>query len=301
MHDAATADALLAVAERLADSEGVDAITIRRLAEEMGTTTRAVYSTFGGKDALIAALGIRAFELLGDFVRRGAVTNDPADDLVQAGATAFRTFARRHTGLFRVAFAPVASPPQVRSEVREVNTDAWQALRDRVARVGLHEPTDALAVQFHTLCEGLAINELRGNLGGPRSAKAIWEQALGALVAGWTRGRLAPPSDDVVQRQVDAYNRRDLEAFMACYAATAVIEWADGGKRFVGHDAIRGRYAEVFERAPDLHAEIVGRLRAGEWTADEERVRMAGELVHVLVGYRVRNDLIDHVVMLRTD
>lgn len=106
---------------------------------------------------------------------------------------------------------------------------------------------------------------------------------------------------DVVQRQVDAYNRHDLDAFLACYAPTAVIEWADGTRRFAGHQEIRARYAELFASAPDVHATVTGRLRAGEWTVDEEHVHLDDSRLHVLVGYRVRNELIDLVVMLRSD
>ncbi len=29
---------------------------------------------------------------------------------------------------------------------------------------------------------------------------------------------------DVVQRQVDAYNRRDIDGFVACYSDNAVVE-----------------------------------------------------------------------------
>ncbi|MFN2562437.1 MAG: TetR/AcrR family transcriptional regulator [Jatrophihabitans sp.] len=186
VHGAATADALLVVAERLVETEGVNAVTVRRVAEEAGTTTRAIYSTFGTKDALLAALGIRAFELLGAFVRRVALTDDPAADLVRVGAIAFRDFARRHTGLFRIGFDPVATPPQIWSEVAQVNAQAWQALLARIERLGLGRPIEPLALQFHALCEGLAVNELRGTLGSPRAAKALWRQALTALVSGWT-------------------------------------------------------------------------------------------------------------------
>ena len=191
VHDASTADALLAVAERLAETEGVGAITVRRLADEIGTTTRAIYSTFGTKDALIAALGIRAFALLEHSVRRGALTDDPVRDLVYAGATAFRNFARNHTGLYRIAFDPVATPPQIWSQVAPVNADAWDALVHRVARLGLDVPAEPLAMQFHAMCEGLAINELRGNLGPTRAAKSVWTQALTALVSGWTKVEVA--------------------------------------------------------------------------------------------------------------
>jgi uncharacterized protein (TIGR02246 family) len=108
-------------------------------------------------------------------------------------------------------------------------------------------------------------------------------------------------SDDIVQRQVDAYNRHDLEGFLACYAPDAVIQWADGSRRLVGTQEIRARYAPLFASVPAVHAHIAGRLRAGEWTVDEEEVRQGDIRLHVLVGYRVRDGLIDLVVMLRSD
>lgn len=77
--------------------------------------------------------------------------------------------------------------------------------------------------------------------------------------------------------------------------------WADGSRRLAGHQEIRARHAELFASAPDVHANISGRLRAGEWTVDEEHIQQGDSQLHVLVGYRVRDDLIDLVVMLRTD
>jgi hypothetical protein len=35
-------------------------------------------------------------------------------------------------------------------------------------------------------------------------------------------------ASDPVERQVDAYNRKDLDAFLACYAADTVVEDAAG-------------------------------------------------------------------------
>ena len=46
-HDAGTAAALLDAAERIVESEGLAALSVRRVADEVGTTTRAVYSLFG--------------------------------------------------------------------------------------------------------------------------------------------------------------------------------------------------------------------------------------------------------------
>lgn len=191
LHGDVTAAALLTSAERVAEAEGLDAVTVRRIADEVGVSTRAVYSTFGSKDELLAELGVRAFELLAAAVRRVRVTDDPAADCVRVGAVAFRTFAREHPGLFRVGFASLATPPGIWAAVAPSNRAAWSALTARVERLAgagqLGERTvESAATAFHCLCEGLAINELRGNLGPARTATLVWRDSLTALVAGWS-------------------------------------------------------------------------------------------------------------------
>lgn len=107
--------------------------------------------------------------------------------------------------------------------------------------------------------------------------------------------------EDPVERQLQAYNRRDLDEFLSCYAADACIRDGRGGTLLSGHAEMRARYGGVFERHPQLHASVEGRLRAGEWTVDEERVVLEGESLHLLVAYRVEAGLIRDVVMLRAD
>ena len=63
-HDQATATALLDMAERAVEADGLAALSVRAVAADTGTTTRAVYSLFGSKDGLVVALGVRAYELL---------------------------------------------------------------------------------------------------------------------------------------------------------------------------------------------------------------------------------------------
>jgi hypothetical protein len=106
---------------------------------------------------------------------------------------------------------------------------------------------------------------------------------------------------DAVERQVDAYNARDLDAFISCYADGVVIEDADGQPLSHGLDAMRERYGRLFADSPDLHAEIVTRIRVGSYVIDEERIsgRTDGE-VHAVAIYRLDGDgLIDRVRLLR--
>jgi len=104
-----------------------------------------------------------------------------------------------------------------------------------------------------------------------------------------------------VQRQLAAYNRRDLTAFLDCYAEDAVVRHADGRVLMAGREQLQARYGTLFARFADLHAEVPTRIELGEWTVDEEIVEWGDQQVHAVVGYQVRDDLIRNVVMIRSD
>jgi hypothetical protein len=83
---------------------------------------------------------------------------------------------------------------------------------------------------------------------------------------------LSLPVEDAVERQVRAYNAHDLDAFIDCYADGVVVEDADGGAVMKGREEMRQQYGKVFAAMPNLHAEIVQRIRVGSYVVDEERV-----------------------------
>jgi hypothetical protein len=103
---------------------------------------------------------------------------------------------------------------------------------------------------------------------------------------------------DIVTRQVDAYNAGDLEAFLACYAASVVIRSGEGAVLNDGIEAMRATYRDWFGSLPGLRVEVVSRLEQGAWVVDEEHVTAEGLDLRALVAYRVRDDLIDHVVIM---
>jgi hypothetical protein len=106
---------------------------------------------------------------------------------------------------------------------------------------------------------------------------------------------------DAVERQVEAYNAGDVEAFVVCYAQEVVFEDSEGGSRTSGHDDLRKSYGELFETSPNLHAEIASRIRVGQYVVDEERVTgFPGGDVHAVAIYRLDQEgLIDRVRFLR--
>jgi hypothetical protein len=105
---------------------------------------------------------------------------------------------------------------------------------------------------------------------------------------------------DAVERQVEAYNAGDVEAFVACYADDAVIEDADGQVEMSGRAEMRKAYGDLFERNPDLRGEIVSRIRVGAYVVDEERITgYSGGDLHAVAIYRLDDEgLIDRVRLL---
>lgn len=191
-HDQATAQALLAAAERTVTREGSDAMSLRELARDAGTTTRAVYSLFGSREGLLVALGARAFELLREGLDALPVTDDPREDLVAAGLM-FRRFAVEHPALFAIGVQRTLSQPSLWPEFQPTAKAALGVLQRRVAR--LHQTGELggrsvieATFEFHALCEGLAAVELRGTYPGA-DPERLWRDALRALVIGF---RAAP-------------------------------------------------------------------------------------------------------------
>ena len=104
-HDERTRAALRTAAERLIAQGGITAFSVRAVAEEVGTTTRAVYSLFGSKDGLLVdALAQSAFDFLADGIAALDATGDPVDDLVAVGVPVFRQLVLDRPALYRIAF-----------------------------------------------------------------------------------------------------------------------------------------------------------------------------------------------------
>jgi hypothetical protein len=112
---------------------------------------------------------------------------------------------------------------------------------------------------------------------------------------------LSLPVEDAVERQVRAYNAHDLDAFIDCYADGVVVEDADGGAVMKGREEMRQQYGKVFAAMPNLHAEIVQRIRVGSYVVDEERVsgRPDGRLRAVAIYRLDGQGLIDRVRFMR--
>lgn len=75
----------------------------------------------------------------------------------------------------------------------------------------------------------------------------------------------------IVDAQLAAYNRRDLEGFLDFYAEHAILANHPDQVTQTGKAEIRARYRQRFSH-PDVHAEIIERVTFGRFVIDHERV-----------------------------
>ena len=94
---------LLEAAARLLGEEGPAALTTRRLAREVGTSTMAVYTHFGGMPDLVREIVAEGFARLERRVATVPTTDDPMLDL-RALAAAYLANARENPHLYAVMF-----------------------------------------------------------------------------------------------------------------------------------------------------------------------------------------------------
>lgn len=179
---------ILDVAVDVLASDGIAAVTTRRVADLAGTSPPAIYELFDDKAGLVRELFFEGFRRLRATFDRLGVTHDPVADLA-ATAYAFRTFARDNPNLFAVMynrpFDGMAPTPHERSLGDGTRRFLLERVRRCVDAGALRgDPTD-LAHALLGLVIGLATQECAGWLGSSAASRdRRWALAIDAFVRG---------------------------------------------------------------------------------------------------------------------
>ena len=103
----------------------------------------------------------------------------------------------------------------------------------------------------------------------------------------------------IVQRNLDAYNARDIDAFMKDYTDDIKLYAYPNTLRTDGKEAMRKSYASWFEQTKDLRAFIKKRIVIGNKVIDEEQVTANGQVFNAVAIYEVENGKITKVTFIQ--
>lgn len=105
--------------------------------------------------------------------------------------------------------------------------------------------------------------------------------------------------ETIVQRNLDAYNARDIEAFMKDYADDIKLYVYPNTLQTEGKEAMRKGYENWFDSVPDLSAFIKKRIVIGNKVIDEEQVTANGQIFNAVVIYEIENGKISKVTFIQ--
>ncbi|HKX35411.1 MAG TPA: nuclear transport factor 2 family protein [Rhizorhapis sp.] len=105
------------------------------------------------------------------------------------------------------------------------------------------------------------------------------------------------PNIDIAQKQLDAYNAQDLEAYVSFFAADCIVSGLNGVPTETSRDALHARYAKAFAQFPENKAVLKNRIAVGNSVVDHELVIRApgGEQFEIIAIYTFKDGLISRV------
>lgn len=95
------------------------------------------------------------------------------------------------------------------------------------------------------------------------------------------------PPQTVVQMQLDAYNQRDIYAFLDTFDDRVALYEFPENLICRGKYALRKKYEELFATTPDLHSNLKNRIVQGNLVIDHEEITRNGELIYSIAIYEV--------------
>jgi AcrR family transcriptional regulator len=164
-------DRLIEAGIRLLERDGLAALNVRNVSAEVGTSTMAVYTHFGGMTGLIDAIAGEAFARFTQALTEAPQTDDPVADFLAMGI-AYHRFALANPQRYQLIFG--ASAPASLAGHRTDITVTGSATDDKARGASF----DALRNLVHRM---IATGRIRDD-GEPAIAGRLWSLIHGAVM-----------------------------------------------------------------------------------------------------------------------
>jgi imidazolonepropionase-like amidohydrolase len=105
--------------------------------------------------------------------------------------------------------------------------------------------------------------------------------------------------EDLAQRQLNAYNFRNIDAFLEPYHDEVEVYDFPDKLIYKGKEAMRIGYTQMFENVSNLHCELVNRIVEGNVVIDQELVQYGEEMIKATAIYHIEEGKIKKVYFVR--
>jgi AcrR family transcriptional regulator len=166
---------IVAAARVIAEREGWDAVTIRRLADEIEYSQPVLYSHFENRDAIVAAVAVEGFQEFTVVLREAANRSTGRRNALKNVAMAYLAFALSRPALYEamfilptdLRFAEAGTRPELRA--------AFEALAAVVTPfcVDVDDVTETFWAALHGLAELERSGRIRPSMRGERIALVV--------------------------------------------------------------------------------------------------------------------------------
>lgn len=131
--------------------------------------------------------------------------------------------------------------------------------------------------------------------------KQLFLIATALFITSITMAQRSPVA--IVQENLDAYNKRDIEAFMQSFSDSIVVtNYADKSVIAKGLVQVRAVYQSLFDASPQLHSTILNRIVFDNKVIDHESIvgrRGVKTPIELIAIYEVKHDKIVAMTFIR--
>lgn len=153
---------IITVTREIAEREGWNAVTIRRLAEEIEYSQPVLYSHFQSRDAIVAAVALQGFGELVEALSRAAESAKSSDASIKSVAYAYLDFALSRPALYEAMFVLPSELLFAQSDTKPQMKAAFSVLVETVSPYG-GVPED-VAETYWAALHGLSELERSGRI-----------------------------------------------------------------------------------------------------------------------------------------
>ncbi|NEW09081.1 TetR/AcrR family transcriptional regulator [Paenibacillus sp. SYP-B3998] len=175
-------------AARLLQEEGPEAVTVRKVSQKMGCSTKIIYSLFVNKEGLAQHLYQDGCKLLANELEGTPQTANPAQHLLSIGET-FWQFGQRYSSYYKLMFGGAFANFKPDEESMHGTVTAMRQLLTVISHaqeqglISAQYDTESVVRIFWASLHGVIHLYMGGHLGDVQSAHAVYRQTLSLIVS----------------------------------------------------------------------------------------------------------------------